>query len=205
MTCHIIQLVQVHQMARQPHHSVPISLALFDLGDVVCHFRPARRLAALAAASALPAQEIQARLWESGFSQACDSGQYSTQAMYERACALLAWHPSYATFCAVWALAFEPNKALLRLVDRVRRQVRTGLLTNNPPLLQDSLPELLPEIHRRFDPLLFSYQFGALKPSAALFTAVLVQLGLPFKISCSLMMSRRMSRAPEPWGCRRVS
>jgi HAD superfamily hydrolase (TIGR01509 family) len=79
----------------------------------------------------------------------------------------------------VWALAFEPNKALLRLVDRVRRQVRTGLLTNNSPLLQDSLPELLPEVHRRFDPLLFSYQFGALKPSAALFTAVLVQSGLP--------------------------
>jgi HAD superfamily hydrolase (TIGR01509 family) len=40
-------------------------------------------------------------------------------------------------------------------------------------------PALLPKVHCRFDPLLFSYQFGALKPSVALFTVVLAQLGLP--------------------------
>jgi hypothetical protein len=43
----------------------------------------------------------------------------------------------------------------------------------------DALPALFPRYNRRFDPLLFSYQFGALKPSAALFTAVLAQLGPP--------------------------
>ena len=156
-----------------------VTTMLFDLGDVVCRFRPQRRLAALAAASGLPAQEIHVRLWESGFSQACDSGHYTATEMYERACVLLAWQPSYTTFQALWVQAFEPDEAVLTLVDRVRRYVRTGLLTNNPPLLLDALPNFLPQVHRRFEPLLFSFEFGAMKPSAALFTAVLARLRQP--------------------------
>jgi HAD superfamily hydrolase (TIGR01509 family) len=156
-----------------------VTTVLFDLGDVVCRFRPQRRLEALAAASGLPAREIHARLWESGFSQACDSGQYTATTMYERACALLDWQPSYTEFQALWVQAFEPDEAVLSVVDRIRRQVRTGLLTNNPPLLLDALPAFLPQVHQRFEPLLFSYEFGTLKPSAALFTAVLARLRQP--------------------------
>jgi hypothetical protein len=94
------------------------------------YFWPERRLAALASAAGLPAQGIQSRLWEAGFSQSCDSGQYSAQAMYERACELLAWQPDYAAFQALWALAFEPNAAMLQLVDQVRHQVRAGWTTH---------------------------------------------------------------------------
>jgi putative hydrolase of the HAD superfamily len=158
---------------------VSVSTVLFDLGDVVCHFRPERRLAALAAASGLPEHEVSSRLWASGFSEACDRGCYSAAEMYERACALLAWQPGYAAFCATWVLAFEPNHEVLALVDVVRRRVRTGLLTNSPSLLLEALPDLLPQVRSRFDPVLFSCEFGTLKPDATLFTAVLSRLDQP--------------------------
>ena len=99
--------------------------------------------------------------------------------MYERACALLEWQPSYTTLQSLWVLAFEPDEVVLTLVDRVRRHTRTGLLTNNPPLLLDALANFLPQVRRRFEPLLLSYEFGAMKPSAALFAAVLTRLGQP--------------------------
>jgi hypothetical protein len=58
---------------------MPVSTVLFDVGDVVCRFRPARRLAALAAVSPYPAEELR----------------------------------------AIWALAFEPDPAVLAVADAV--------------------------------------------------------------------------------------
>jgi len=153
--------------------TTPITTVLFDLGGVVCRFHPERRLLALASACGLPAREVQARLWDSGFDRDCDRGQYTAHEVHRRARALLGLQASYEEFRRLWALAFEPDLSMLALVDALRSRVRTGLLTDNGPILRDAMPTLFPEISSRFEPVLFSCELGHLKPTQELFTAVL--------------------------------
>src|SRR5262249_60248661 len=63
--------------------------------------------------------------------------------------------------------------------DAPRPPTPLGLLTNTGPLLLRALPAALPEIARRFASLLFSCRLRALKPTPALFAAVLRELGRP--------------------------
>jgi putative hydrolase of the HAD superfamily len=155
-----------------------ISLALFDLGGVVCRFRPERRLGRFAAVSGKPPAEVRRLLWESGFSARCDRGELNAADMHAEACARLGSSLSYAEFRTLWASAFEPDPALLALVDRVRRGRRTGLLTDNPAVLREALEHELEEVGRRFDLVFFSCQIGCCKPEPDLFRAVLARVGL---------------------------
>jgi glucose-1-phosphatase len=156
--------------------TTPIATVLFDLGGVVCRFHPERRLLALASACGLPAREVQAQLWGSGFDRDCDQGRYTAHEVYQRTQELLGLQASYEEFRRLWALAFEPDPAVLAVVDALRPRVRTALLTDNGPVLRDAMPALFPEISSRFDPRLFSCDLGYLKPTQELFTAVLHRL-----------------------------
>ncbi len=154
-----------------------IAVILFDLGGVVCRFRPERRLAALAAASGLPADEVDARLWRSGFDAACDRGAYDAAEAHRAIAARLGVRLDFAALGAMWARAWEPDAAVLALVDALRSRVRTGLLTDNGPILREAMPRRLPEVVSRFDWLFFSCELGAVKPAPELFGRVLARLG----------------------------
>lgn len=155
-----------------------LQFVLFDLGDVVCHFIPARRLAAFAAATRLRAQDIQCKLWDSGFSQQCDAVRYSAAEMYTQICQRLGVSLPRCEVSRLWALAFEPNAEVFAIAAALRRHLPTGLLTNNPPLLREAFPACLPDMERYFDPIIFSYQHGACKPSPALYEAVVRRTGV---------------------------
>ena len=154
-----------------------IQVALFDLGGVVCRFRPRRRLAALARASGLAEAEVHARIWGSGLDERCDRGEYDAAGAHRAIGEALGLGLDRPALRALWMLAFEPDPAVLGLVDRVREAVRTGLLTDNGPLLLESMPELLPEVARRFDWLFFSCELRARKPSAELFERAVARTG----------------------------
>lgn len=147
---------------------IDLRLVFFDLGGVVCQFLPERRLVAFASETQLGAEEIQHKLWDSGFSAACDAGRYSSSEMYTHICQRLGVSLPQREVHRLWTLAFEPNAEILTTVAAVRRHLPTGLLTNNPPLLKEALPEFLPDIEQRFDPIIFSYQYGVPKPSPEL-------------------------------------
>jgi glucose-1-phosphatase len=158
---------------------MPVSTVLFDVGDVVCRFRPARRLAALAAASPYPAETIQAQIWDSGFDADCDRGHYTGDEIVARINDLLDPRLSADELRAIWALAFEPNEDVLAVADAVAPRVRTALFSNNGPLLYDALPTLFPTIWNRFDPRFFSSNLGASKPDPAIYAAAQAQLAAP--------------------------
>ena len=153
-----------------------IATVLFDLGGVVCRFHPERRLGALAADCGLPEVEVRARVWDSGFDHRCDQGKYPARQVYEEIQTFLGLKATYAEFSRLWGLAFEPDPSVLAIVDRLRSAVRVGLLTDNGPVLREAMPVLFPDIAIRFEPMLFSCEFGALKPTAELFAAVLERL-----------------------------
>jgi HAD superfamily hydrolase (TIGR01509 family) len=153
-----------------------IATVLLDLGGVVCRFHPERRLRALASDCGLSELEVRVRIWDSGFDRDCDRGRYTAHEMYQRIRAVLGLKASYTRFRRMWALAFEPDPAVLALVDSLNPDIRVGLLTDNGPVLRDAMPTLLPAISRRFEPLLFSCELGALKPTTELFSGVLDRL-----------------------------
>jgi HAD superfamily hydrolase (TIGR01509 family) len=153
-----------------------IATVLFDLGGVVCRFHPERRLRALAAACGRSEREVRGRIWESGFDQDCDLGRYTADEVYHQTRHRLGLQAGYEAFSRMWALAFEPEPAVLALVDALHADIRRGLLTDNGPVLRDALARWLPDVSRRFEPVLFSCELGALKPTPALFRGVLDRL-----------------------------
>ncbi|MFF9007716.1 HAD family hydrolase [Streptomyces goshikiensis] len=77
----------------------------------------------------------------------------------------------------VWCRAFEPDPEVLVPADAVR-PLRTALLTNNDPLLLETLPGVLPQVASRFDALLFSCRLGAAKPDPAVFIQAVDMMGV---------------------------
>jgi putative hydrolase of the HAD superfamily len=158
---------------------MPITTVLFDLGGVVCRFVPERRLALLAADCGLPPREVHARLWESGFIRDCDLGHYTAEQMHAEARRRIGLLMDFADFQTAWTAAFEPDDAVLTIVDRVAVHHRTAMLTDNAALLDEALPELLPDVARCFEPRLFSAALGACKPETEIFRRALARLDEP--------------------------
>jgi len=159
--------------------SVPVEVVLFDLGGVVCHFRPDRRLRALASASGLSESEIHARIWESGLDASFDSGQYATVEAHRAVADALGTPIALDDLMAAWIRAWEPCPDVLAVVETVRRALRTGLMTDNGPILLDAMPASFPEITRAFDWLFFSCALQATKPSRAVFDEVVRRIAIP--------------------------
>lgn len=151
---------------------------LFDLGGVVCRFLPERRLAALAGLSGLESEQIRARLWDSGLDADFDGGKFTAASMVRAVCERLGIDAPYAAIEQAWTAAFEPDPDVLAIVAAGRQRHRTALLTDNGPLLRDAMPRLFPEISRLLDPLLFSCDLRARKPSPAIFLRALDRLGV---------------------------
>jgi putative hydrolase of the HAD superfamily len=158
---------------------IPVEVVLFDLGGVVCAFHPDRRLKALSEATGLPERTIHARIWESGLDRALDTGVHDAASAHRALCDALEADLTPDRLAASWARAFDPDLAVLTLVQAVHRRARTGLLTDNGPILLASLPVLFPEVHAAFDWLLFSCTLRATKPSAELFARGLERIAVP--------------------------
>ncbi|MGH8066819.1 MAG: HAD family hydrolase [Candidatus Entotheonellia bacterium] len=181
-----------------------LRLVFFDLGGVVGHFLPARRLTTFAATARLGAEEIQDKLWDSGFSEQCDAGRYSGAEMYAQICQRLGVSLSRREVSRLWALAFEPNAEVLAIAAALRRHLPTGLLTNNPPLLREAFPAFLPDIEQHFAPIIFSYQHGACKPSPALYEAVVRSTGVAAHATLLIDDAQTNVRGAEAAGWRAI-
>lgn len=144
-----------------------------DLGGVVCRFDHAHRLDRLARMCPLDADEIDARLWRSGFSADCDRGRYGSAALMRgRIRAALAAAGSDEDLDDAWCSAFQPDPAVLDALDRHRGGRVLALLTNNGPVEEEALTRRHPEVFARFDHLFFSHRLGRRKPDPAVFAAV---------------------------------
>ncbi len=136
------------------------------------------RLAEYANRSGLSQSKVLERLSEDEFWVNTDRGAYSAAEMELRICQLLQCEFSRADLLRLQAVAFNVRPDVLSLANAAAIGRRVGILTNNAPLLQEALPHYFPELVERFDPILFSFQFGHVKPERELFEAVEGELGL---------------------------
>jgi putative hydrolase of the HAD superfamily len=146
-------------------------VTVIDLGGVLFHFDHRRRLTALGDVLGLPAAEVDALFWGSGFSARCDAGAYRTAAeVRDRIRAGSGYRGSDTRLDLAWCGAYSPNEPLVaRVAQAAGDGRRFGLLTNNGPLEEAVLPRLHPAAFAPFAWQIFSHRLGARKPEPAAF------------------------------------
>lgn len=155
------------------------TVLVMDLGGVTCRWLPDRRLVALAQLTGLPPGTIDATVFESGFDDAGERGQFPGHEFTVQLRTLLGLPDDPATdgaLRAAWAQAFEPDPRVLRLLERATGP--TALFTNNGPLLEAALGHELDTVGAVFDRLLFSWHLGTTKPDPVAFERATEVLGV---------------------------
>lgn len=145
-----------------------IDAVLWDLGGVLCRFRPERRLAALARRSRRSPSQVQAVI-TTQLGRDLDCGKVTPAELLDRVRTGLDWDCDYPTLARAWATAFEPDQRVLAIASRVR--VPNGLLTDNGPPLADTFEECLPEVAAVISTPVFSSTIATTKPSRDAFQA----------------------------------
>jgi putative hydrolase of the HAD superfamily len=153
------------------------SVLVLDLGGVAARWLPDRRLHALTELSGLPPATIDQLVFESGFEDAGERGQFTEEEYVTALLGLLGLPGERAEdIRAAWAMAYEPDARVLRAVERA--PARTALFTNNGPLVEAALAHELTAIDAAFDQCLFAWRLGVGKPEVAAFERVAAELGV---------------------------
>jgi putative hydrolase of the HAD superfamily len=152
---------------------------IFDMDDVLCHYDLGKRLRALSRLSGQTPRDIRAAIWDSGFEDAADSGQYPTSPAYLEAFGQRLGYPiNRYEWVEARRVAMEPWPEVLAFAAATSLTHDTLVYTNNGPLLKEALAELFPEAHAIFgDRIYCSYEFGTKKPDPASYRLLLERIG----------------------------
>ena len=161
------------------HTAATPSVVLFDLGGVLADFDPAPRSAAFAQRCDLTVAEVERRLQSDGFWGALDRGAYPSPEWRIQIGERLGQTFSESELFAINARAFRIKREVLAIARRVSLRATAGLLSNNAELLHGAMATHLAPIADCLSPLLFSYQYGYVKPDPKLYQAVGRRLGVP--------------------------
>ncbi|HLY77925.1 MAG TPA: HAD-IA family hydrolase [Caulobacteraceae bacterium] len=146
---------------------------LFDLGGVLLPFDRERRVAAIVQQLGVEADDVR-ELFDGPLPRQMDHG-HADETDFAAAFADLAGRPiAPATARALLLSVFEPpNVGLWRLAAELRRRVIVGGFSDNPAFVAEMFPD-----GALLDPMIFSAEIGAAKPSDAAFAAAEARLGL---------------------------
>ncbi len=159
--------------------SPPIAAVAFDLGNVlvkVDHLRFCRGLAELAG---WPPQEIYAAVFQSGLEPGYDRGRLSSRKFHRRLQARFRLDLPFPRFRDLWNEIFDPLEDMQEVVARLARRYPLYLLSNTNPLHFRYVRERFASLLKHFRALTLSYRVGSRKPEAAIFQALLREVGLP--------------------------
>ena len=159
--------------------SPPIAAVAFDLGNVlvkVDHLRFCRGLAELAG---WPPQEIYAAVFQSRLETGYDRGRLSSREFHRRLQARFRLDLPFPRFRDLWNEIFDPLEDMQEVVARLARRYPLYLLSNTNPLHFRYLRERFASLLKHFRALILSYRVGSRKPEAAIFQALLREVGLP--------------------------
>ena len=152
--------------------TVPAAI-LFDLGGVLLPFDRERRVAAIVAQLNVEADEVR-ELFDGPLPLRMDLGE-ADETDFAAAFADMAGRPiAPATARALILSVFEaPNAELWRIAAELRQAAVVGGFSDNPAFVAEVFPD-----GGVLDPMIFSSDVGAMKPSDAAFAAAEARLGM---------------------------
>jgi putative hydrolase of the HAD superfamily len=157
-----------------------MNVLLVDLGGVLFSFDHPYRLQVLGQRLGLSPDRVDALLWESGFSSACDAGHYpDAAAVRAKVREITGYTGTDEDLDAAWCSAFQLDQQVLGLLAARRKDLRYGVFTNNGPLEEEALTRLYPGAFEIFTDRFFCHRLTANKPDPAVYRQVTELLGVP--------------------------
>jgi epoxide hydrolase-like predicted phosphatase len=159
-------------------HSTEIKAIVFDFGNVISRFDPARFFVNLAKVSGSSARDL-AAAWSAHaeLMRQFEDGQLTSAAFHVQACAALGITLEAAPFIAAFNDIFTPIPASEELIGQLKSFYKLGLLSNTNELHSAAVIRTSP-VFPLFDAVALSHEIHAQKPDARIFDVVLDQLGL---------------------------
>lgn len=143
---------------------------LLDGSGVVFTMRHEQRLHALAARCDTTGEErIHQVIWGSGFDSLVDWGYFGEYDILSELKTECGYSGALEDLCADWCEGFALNEELLDLVEGWSKQAQIAILSDNGPLLCQSIERRYPRLHRLCRHIVFSCDIGACKPAAFAF------------------------------------
>ncbi len=154
------------------------SLVIFDMDDVLCHYQLGKRLRYLADIANTTARDVRTALWDSGFEEASDAGEYPDPAIYlAEFQKRLGFALTKEQWLAARREAMTANSEVLAIASAIKPDASLAIYTNNGPLVKDNIGVLLPEAAALFDLRFCSYEFSTKKPDPESFSRLVNFLG----------------------------
>ena len=153
-------------------------LVIFDMDDVLCHYDLGRRLRALAALANVSARDVRAAVWDSGFEELADAGEYADPEIYLKEFGQRLGYPiTREQWIEARRIAMTPSLDVLALAKKISTQTSLAIYTNNGPIVKNNLDMLFPEAAAVFENRFCSFQFGTKKPDPEAFTRLVNLVG----------------------------
>ena len=151
-----------------------ISTVIFDMDGVLCRYDVPARLKVLSDLTGRAPDDIHRDVWGSGFEDEADIGRYPDADEY---LAAFATHLKFPISRAQWVDARRRSMTffdgMIEIVGQLKATYQIAILTNNVPLLRETLPDIAPRLPDLFgEHIYFSCDFGIGKPDPALFLKV---------------------------------
>ncbi len=148
------------------------------MDDVLCGYNVDTRIACLAEISGRTLDFVRQAIWEGDFLDRSDRGEFSAEAYLAEFGRLLGYPLSRKEWVLARKRAMPVFEEMVSLASTLKARFSVALLTNNDPLVAETIGELFPEIVPIFDKNLFvSAEFGMAKPDPACFLACCQRLG----------------------------
>jgi len=179
----------------------PVAL-VFDLGGVVCRFRPQARLAALSRASGLGQDVVHRALWGSGLDARAERGALGSEEAVDAVLDALERRIDRPALIGAWSKAFVPNGPLCALVRELPRPLFA--FSNNGPVFGECLAHELGDVVSLFDRVVLSWQVSATKPDPVAFTRLAAALDIAPQASVVVDDATENCRAARSVGFRAV-
>jgi len=161
-----------------------VRVLVFDLDGVVFRFDPRRRLRLMSSASPLSEVEVEGALWGSGLAGDADRGLYDARQQVAESQRRARLALDYGEMRDAWVSAFEPVPEAVALIERARSDLTVASLSNSSELIRFGLEHRWPEVVRWFQPAIWSYQAGAVKPDPEVFRYTQRRLLAPAEEIC---------------------
>ena len=154
-----------------------IRAIVFDLGKVLIPFEWQRGYDAFARASQQSAEEVRARIKETGLFDGFERGKVEPREVAERVSDVLGLSVTFDEFQKLWSSIFLPEAIVPeQMLERLRRNHRLLLLSNTDAIHFRWVKGRYPSL-RHFDDFVLSFELGLRKPEPGIYEATISRAG----------------------------